>query len=405
MEEVLLLAGTRPEAVKIAPVALALADHPVLRPVIVHGGQHAGVVDQALRAFGLRPDVELDVPRPTGGQAELVAGLLPELDRVLTTREPSAVLVQGGTTTALAGALAAFWRGVPVAHLDAGLRTGDLAGPFPEEGARQAIARLAALHLAPTDDAAAALVGEGLGDRAIVVTGSTAVDAVQRTAAADLPARDPRLALLEQVLDERSERLVLVTAHRRESWGEPLERVLRAVRAVADRHPDVRVLLPAHPNPAVRSAVVDVLGGHERIVVTGPLDHSDLVRALRRAALVLTDSGGVQEEAPSFGVPVLVLRDSTERTSAVDSGSAWLVGTDPVRILAEAGWVLGARLRLPVGRNPFGDGCAATRVRGALERLVGLPDGFSAAPLPVRVPVRDPRSFLTRPGIGLSSTR
>jgi UDP-N-acetylglucosamine 2-epimerase (non-hydrolysing) len=361
VKEVVLLAGTRPEAVKIAPVALALADHPVLRPVIVHSGQHSAVVGQALRAFGLVADVELDVPRASGSQAELMARLVPEFDRVLRKRDPAVVLVQGDTTTALAGALAAFWRGIPVAHLEAGLRTGDLAGPFPEEG-------------------------EDLPDREIVVTGNTVVDAVERIALADRPARDPDLALLERVLDERSERLVLVTAHRRESWGEPLERVLRSVRAIADRHPDVRVLLPAHPNPAVRAMAHDVLGGHDRIVVTEPLDYSDLVRALRRAALVLTDSGGIQEEAPSFGVPVLVLRDTTERMAAVDAGCAWLVGTDPIRIIAEAGWVLGSRLRLPLGRNPFGDGSAASRVRGALERLVGLPSDFSTASLPLRIP-------------------
>ncbi|WP_033438452.1 non-hydrolyzing UDP-N-acetylglucosamine 2-epimerase [Saccharothrix sp. NRRL B-16314] len=386
MKEVVLLAGTRPEAVKIAPVALALADHPVLRPVIVHSGQHAGVVGPALRAFGLVADVELDVPRASGSQSELLSLLVPKFDRVLRTRAPAVVLVQGDTTTALAGALAAFWRGIPVAHLEAGLRTGDLAGPFPEEGTRQMIARIASLHLAPTDDAAAVLLDENLSDREIVVTGNTVVDAVERTALADRPARDPDLALLERVLDERSERLVLVTVHRRESWGEPLERVLHSVRAIADRHPDVRVLLPAHPNPEVRAAARDVLGGHDRIVVTEPLDYPDLVRALRRAALVLTDSGGIQEEAPSFGVPVLVLRDTTERTAAVDAGCAWLVGTDPIRILAEAGWVLGSRLRLPLGRNPFGDGSAASRVRGALERLVGLPSDFATAPLPMRIP-------------------
>ncbi|WP_447005988.1 non-hydrolyzing UDP-N-acetylglucosamine 2-epimerase [Saccharothrix isguenensis] len=386
MKEVVLLAGTRPEAVKIAPVALALADHPVLRPVIIHSGQHAGMVEQALRAFGLVVNVELDVPRLSGSQAELVARLVPEFDRVLCTRGPAVVLVQGDTTTALAGALAAFWRGIPVAHLEAGLRTGDLAGPFPEEGTRQMIARIASLHLAPTDDAAASLVGENLPDREIVVTGNTVVDAVQGIALADQPARDPALALLERVLDERSERLVLVTVHRRESWGEPLERVLRSVRAIADRHPDVRVLLPVHPNPVVRAAARDVLGGHDRIVVTEPLDYSDLVRALRRAALVLTDSGGIQEEAPSFGVPVLVLRDTTERMAAVDAGCAWLVGTDPIRIIAEAGWVLGSRLRLPLGHNPFGDGSAASRVRSALERLVGLPSDFSTSPLPLRIP-------------------
>ncbi|QQQ77491.1 UDP-N-acetylglucosamine 2-epimerase (non-hydrolyzing) [Saccharothrix sp. 6-C] len=386
MKEVVLLAGTRPEAVRIAPVALALGDHPVLRPVIVHSGPHIGLVEQALSAFGLHVDVRLDVPRTTGYRTGPRARLVAGFDRLLSGRDPAVVLVPGGTGTALAGALAAFWRGIPVAHLDAGPRGGDLVGPSPEEGAWQLIARIAALHLAPTDEDAAALVREGLADRRIVVTGSTAVDAVQRMAAADLPARDPDLAALERVLDERAERLVLVTVHRRESWGRPLTRVLHAVRAVADRHPDVRVLLPAHPDPRVRAAARAVLGGHERIVVTGPLDYADLVRALRRSALVLTDSGGIQEEAPTFGVPVLVLRDTTERVSAVEAGGAWLVGTDPIRILAEAGWVLGARLRLPRGRNPFGDGRAAFRVLDALERLVGLPGDFSNAPLPVRIP-------------------
>ncbi|MCC8243997.1 non-hydrolyzing UDP-N-acetylglucosamine 2-epimerase [Saccharothrix luteola] len=383
MKEVVLLAGTRSEAVKVAPVALALADHPVLRPVIIHSGQRNGVVEQVLSSFGLLVDVDLDVPRATGGRDELPARLVAEFDRMLRGRDPAVVLVPGDTTTALAGALAAFWRGIPVAHLEAGPGT---AGPFPEEGARRMIARIATLHLAPTDDDAAALVREGLADRRIVVTGNTVVDAVQRIAAADLPARDADLAVLETVLDERSERLVLVTVHRRESWGKPLTRVLHAVRAIADRHPDVRVLLPVHSDPRVRAAARALLGGHERIVVTGPLDYSDLVRALRRSALVLTDSGGIQEEAPTFGVPVLVLRDTTERVSAVEAGGAWLVGTDPIRIIAEAGWVLGARLRLPRGRNPFGDGRAAIRVRGALERLVGLPSDFAGASLPVRIP-------------------
>ncbi|MEU7526646.1 UDP-N-acetylglucosamine 2-epimerase (non-hydrolyzing) [Saccharothrix sp. NPDC042600] len=385
MKEVLLLAGTRPEAVKIAPVALALADHPVLRPTIVHSGQHSGMVEQALGAFDLKADVVLEVPRVTGSQAELLSRLVPAFDEVLRVRDPAVVVVQGDTTTALAGALAAFYRGIAVAHLEAGLRTGDLGGPFPEEGTRQMIARIAALHLAPTDDAASALVGEALPASDIVVTGNTVVDAVRLVAAADLPARDPVLVDLERRLDTSGGRLVLVTVHRRESWGAPLERVLHAVRALADRHPDVRVLLPVHPNPTVRTAARRVLGDHERIVVCEPLDYPDLVRALRRSSLVLTDSGGLQEEAPTFGVPVLVLRSSTERMPAVDAGCAWLVGTDVTRILAEAGWVLGSRLRLPPGRNPFGDGAAARRVRAALERLVGLPAAFSTA-LPMRIP-------------------
>ncbi|PRY35230.1 non-hydrolyzing UDP-N-acetylglucosamine 2-epimerase [Umezawaea tangerina] len=379
-KEILLLAGTRPEAVKIAPVALALADHAVLRPFIVHSGQHADMVGQALEAFGLAPDATLEVPRAGGGQAELIAGLLPRFDRVLAERAPAAVVVQGDTATTLAGALAAFWRGIPVAHLEAGLRTGDLAGPFPEEGTRQMISRIASLHLAPTDEAASALSAERPPGSDIVVTGNTVVDAVLRVAAAGLPAKDPDLAALEEELDGTGGRLVLVTVHRRESWGAPLHRVLHAVRSIADRHPDIRILLPAHPNPVVRAQVREVLGGHRGIVITEPLDYSDLVRALVRAALVLTDSGGIQEEAPSFGVPVLVLRDSTERMAAVEAGSAWVVGTDPTRILAEAGWVLGSRLRLPLGRNPFGDGLAAGRVRAALERMLGL--------VPVTKPIR-----------------
>ncbi|MFI9812333.1 non-hydrolyzing UDP-N-acetylglucosamine 2-epimerase [Saccharothrix variisporea] len=385
MKEVLLLAGTRPEAVKIAPVVLALADHPVLRPVVVHSGQHVGMVEQALEAFDLKADVVLQVPRVTGSQAELLSQLIPAVDEVLRVRDPAVVVVQGDTTTALAGAMAAFYRGIPVAHLEAGLRTGDLSGPFPEEGTRQMIARIASLHLAPTDDAATALVREALPAAEIVVTGNTVVDAVRLVAEAELPAKEPALVELEADLDASGHRLVLVTVHRRESWGAPLERVLHAVRALADRHPDVRVLVPVHPNPTVRTAVRRVLAGHERIVVCRPLDYPDLVRALRRSALVLTDSGGLQEEAPTFGVPVLVLRSTTERMPAVDAGCAWLVGTDVTRILAEAGWVLASRLRLPPGRNPFGDGTAARRVRAALERLVGLPAVFSSA-LPMRIP-------------------
>ena len=188
-----------------------------------------------------------------------------------------------------------------------------------------------------------------------------------------VPASSPDLIALERSLDTTGGRLMLVTVHRRESWGRPLMRVLNAVRSIADRHPDLHVLIPAHPNPGVREQVVSLLGGHERVVITDPLDYPDLVRVLKRAALVLTDSGGIQEEAPTFGVPVLVLRETTERMLAVDAGCAWLVGTDTTRILAEAGWVLGSRLRLPLGRNPFGDGRGAVRVCSALERLAGLP--------------------------------
>lgn len=364
---VLVLAGTRPEAIKAAPVALELAEAGRLRPLVVHTGQHGAPVGQALAPFGLEPGERLSVRRALGTQAELLSVLLPQLDDVLARREPAAVIVQGDTSTTLAGALAAFWRRVPVAHLEAGLRTGDLAAPFPEEGNRQLVSRIAALHLAPTEAAAAALRAEAPPCPEIVVTGNTVVDAAMRVAAADLPAGDGALASVEA---EPGTRLVLVTAHRRESWGAPLDRILRAVACLADEHPDIRVLLPTHPNPAVRDQVTAVVGGHPRIRVTGPLDYPDLIRALKLASLVLTDSGGIQEEAPTFGVPVLVLRDVTERPEAVDAGRAWLVGSDPHVILPRARALLADRPQWPSGENPYGDGKAAARVVDAMDRLV-----------------------------------
>jgi UDP-N-acetylglucosamine 2-epimerase (non-hydrolysing) len=369
--EVLLLAGTRPEALKAAPVALALSGHPLLRPMIVHSGQHVGMVEQALAAFDLRPDAFVPLRREIGSQAELVAGVLRRLDELIVRRHPAAVMVQGDTSTALAGALAAFWRGVPVAHLGAGLRTNDLASPFPEEGNRQMISRIAALHLAPTESAARSLLAEGVPGKRITVTGNTIVDALERVAAAKLPPRSRTLLDLEARVSADGGRIVLVTVHRRESWGAPLDRVLAAVRSMVDRHPDIHVLLPSHPNPAVQAQVTGALTGHDRVWLCEPLDYPDMVRVIRQAALVVTDSGGLQEEAPSFGVPVLVVRDNTDRTDAVDAGYAWVVGTDDTRIVAEADWLLGSHLRLPSGLNPFGDGRAGHRVVAALDRLLG----------------------------------
>jgi UDP-N-acetylglucosamine 2-epimerase (non-hydrolysing) len=384
--DVLLLAGTRPEALKAAPVALALAGHPLLRPMIVHSGQHVGMVEQALSAFDLRPDAFIPLRREIGSQAELVAGMLRRLDELIVRRHPAAVMVQGDTSTALAGALAAYWRGVPVAHLGAGLRTGDLASPFPEEGTRQMVSRIAMLHLAPTETAARALLAESVPEHRITITGNTIVDALQHVVAANLPPRSKALLELEARVQADQGRIVLVTVHRRESWGAPLDRVLAAVRSMVDRHPDVHVLLPMHPNPSVRAQVSGALQGHDRVWLCEPLDYPDLVRVLRQAALVVTDSGGLQEEAPSFGVPSLVVRDHTERAEAVDAGYAWVVGTDDTRIVAEADWLLGSHLRLPSGRNPFGDGQAGQRVVAALDRLLGT--GGVGAHTPELVAIR-----------------
>ncbi|NIH83297.1 non-hydrolyzing UDP-N-acetylglucosamine 2-epimerase [Amycolatopsis granulosa] len=385
--DIMLLAGTRPEAVKLAPLALALPGHPVLRPVIVHSGQHDGMVEQALAPFGLLVDDRLPTPvRRNGGQAELVAGLLPSLDGFLRRRSPAAVVVQGDTTTVLAGALAAFWRGIPVVHLEAGLRTHDLAAPFPEEGTRQMVSRLAALHLAPTGAAVAALLGEGVPAERIVLTGNTVVDAVEHIAARGRPAQDRALAAAELRLLEQGRRLVLVTSHRRESWGKPLQRVLSAVRDLVRRRPDVEVLFPVHPNPALRDQVTTALSGVPRITVTGPLEYPDLVRALRLATVVLTDSGGIQEEAPSFGTPVVVLRDTTERREAIDSGHARLVGTDPAAIGRATEDVLSGRWRPASPANPYGDGKAAQRAVAAIGELLAVPSRSRVLAPPEPVP-------------------
>jgi UDP-N-acetylglucosamine 2-epimerase (non-hydrolysing) len=369
--DLLLLVGTRPEAIKIAPVALELARRDNFRPVIAHSGQHPGMVEQALAPFGLRPDESLGIDRASGTQAELFAALLPTLDELLVRHAPAAMLVQGDTSTTLAGALAAFWRAVPVVHLEAGLRTRNLAAPFPEEGNRQMVARITDLHLAPTEAAAAALRAESLPRPEIVVTGNTVVDAVLHIALVDLPARSPKLAAAEALWTARGMRPVLVTVHRRESWGERLDRVLAAVVDLVNEHPDVGVLLPAHPNPAVRAQVDRAVGDHPRIQVTDPLDYPDMVRVLRRSVLALTDSGGVQEEAPSFGVPVLVLRDATERREAVDAGCAWLVGADRATIVERARQLLAAPPVFAADDNPYGDGKAAGRVCDAIEALLG----------------------------------
>ncbi|GAA3243275.1 UDP-N-acetylglucosamine 2-epimerase (non-hydrolyzing) [Pseudonocardia petroleophila] len=373
-----LVIGTRPEAVKMAPLALALRRAGVLEPVLVATGQHPTMVAQALAAFGLEPDVVCALHRTTGEQAELVAQLTPALDAVLAAGS-AAVVVQGDTTSALVGGLVAMWRRVPVVHLEAGLRSGDLAAPFPEEANRRLLGVFADLHLAPTARAADALRAEaaavGAGTERVLLVGNTVVDAVLAVAAAvdGTPVPAELAAVHEAVASGRS-RLLLVTAHRRESWGAPLDRVLAATRQVVDDHPDLVCVLPAHANPAVRAQVDAALGDHPRVVVTDPLPYPELCRLLARSALVLSDSGGIQEEAPSFGVPVVVLREVTERMEAVDAGWAQLVGTDTARIVAAAKGVLAGDHVRPVTGNPFGDGLAAQRSAAAIAWLLGLGD-------------------------------
>lgn len=367
-----IVVGTRPEAVKMAPLVAALRSFGLVRPVVVSTGQHPAMVAQALEAFGLRPDVSLGLDRRTGEQVELVSELAPALDRVLASDCSSAVVVQGDTTSALVGGLVAFWRKVPLVHLEAGLRSGDLAAPFPEEANRRLIGVVADLHLAPTRHAADALLREHVPAESVLLVGNTIVDAVLAIAADDTPFDDPRLSEVDELVAAGVADLMLVTAHRRESWGEPLDRVLAAVVQILDERPSMRCVLPAHANPAVRAQVDRALARHRHVVVTDPLPYASLCRLLARSAIVLSDSGGIQEEAPSFRVPVLVLRDVTERMEAVEGGWAQLVGTDPARIVAAAKDVLDGTYALPPGGNPFGDGTAAQRCAQAVAWMLRL---------------------------------
>jgi UDP-N-acetylglucosamine 2-epimerase (non-hydrolysing) len=353
---VLILYGTRPEAIKMAPVVAALRGRPEsLAVTVCTTGQHRGMLDQVHALFGLRPDADLDLMRPDQHPNELAGRSFAPLDALLRELAPDWMLVQGDTTTALVGALAAFHRRVRVGHVEAGLRTGDLDSPFPEEANRRIIDLLAGALFAPTARARQNLLAEGLPAERIHVTGNTGIDALHM-AAASLPRDSPAAE-------------VLVTVHRRESFGEPLERIFAALRALAARFPEVRWVLPVHPNPRVASVARERLAGLANVELHEPFDYPEMIRRMRRARLVLTDSGGVQEEAPAFGTPVLVLRDKTERPEGVAAGVARLVGTDPRRIVTEAVRLLtdpAAHAAMATPANPYGDGAAAARIAGFL---------------------------------------
>ncbi|MEU4691823.1 UDP-N-acetylglucosamine 2-epimerase (non-hydrolyzing) [Actinoplanes sp. NPDC023714] len=378
--EVHLVGGTRPEAVKLAPVALAVREAGLLEPVLLAGGPDPATVGRALAAFGLEPDISLTVERGTGSRDELLIAMVRELDELWSVRTPAAVIVQGDTTASMAGALAAFWRRIPVVHLEAGLRSGDLGSSSSEEANRRLVAQVATLHLAPTPLAAMNLLDEKIAHTDVLITGNTVVDATLAMAARRMPFET---ALLRE-REASPNRLVLVTAHRRESQGEPLDRILDAVKQLIARYPDIDVVLPGHPNPAVRGQVDAALAGVERVTITGPLPYPDRSRLLSEAYLVLTDSAGVQEEAPSFGVPALVLRDVSERAGSPTAGCAKLVGSDTARIVEEASALLDSRVRrdaMTAGGNPYGDGLAARRTAQATAALLGL------APAPEAMPV------------------
>ncbi|HTW90713.1 MAG TPA: UDP-N-acetylglucosamine 2-epimerase (non-hydrolyzing) [bacterium] len=360
--------GTRPEAIKLAPVIRELARRPQdFQPVVVVTAQHRHMLDQVLRVFDIQPDFDLDVMRPGQSLTDVTVGVLCGFERVLRRVRPDMMIVQGDTTSALAASLAAFYQRVPVGHVEAGLRTNDKYSPYPEEMSRRLISSLADLHFAPTRSARENLVREGVRPGRIRVTGNTVVDALKAI-------RRNKMKCCVSSLDGVSpeQRVILVTAHRRESFGPGFQRICRALQMLVKRNADVEVVYPVHLNPNVRKPARALLGGVPRIHLIEPLDYLAFVRLMERAYLILTDSGGVQEEAPALGKPVLVMRDVTERPEAVEAGTARLVGTDPRAIVTAAERLLcsaTAYRRMARARNPFGDGRASTRIAAALRRF------------------------------------
>jgi UDP-N-acetylglucosamine 2-epimerase (non-hydrolysing) len=364
--KVLAIAGTRPEAIKIAPVVQAMrARTGDFRPQICLTGQHRELVEHTLPIFGLTADVNLDVMTPGQSLGSLTAKVLAGLEPVLARLRPDLVLVQGDTTTTFCGALAAFYAGIPVAHVEAGLRTGDAASPFPEEINRRLVTRLATFHFAVTADAATHLRQEGIPDSRLWITGNTGIDAILKTTR--LLTEGAIASELPIVLDA-CRKLVLVTAHRRENIHSGLREIALGVRRLAERT-DVQIVLPVHPNPQVRAVLENALADHERIHLINPLPYVAFVEMMRRAYLILSDSGGIQEEAPALGKPVLVLRDTTERTEAISSGASRLVGPRADSIVKHANELLNCRTTYAAMARPravYGDGHASERICEAI---------------------------------------
>jgi UDP-N-acetylglucosamine 2-epimerase (non-hydrolysing) len=365
--KVLFVFGTRPEAIKLCPVLLHLRSRPLeFKARVCVTGQHRQMLDQVLSVFGVQPDHDLDLMLPGQTLFQSTSRVLAALEGVLKVEQPDIVLVQGDTTTTLCGALAGFYARVPVGHVEAGLRTGDKAEPFPEEMNRVLAGRLADLHFAPTASAARNLIAEGVDQARITVTGNSGIDAVLyvrdglesgRLIAEGLPTLNPL------------KKLIVVTAHRRESFGEGFEHICAALARLA-RRPDVQIVYPVHRNPNVQEPVNRRLAGLPNILLIDPLEYVQFVDLMRRAYLLITDSGGIQEEGPSLGKPVLVMRDKTERPEAVEAGTVKLVGADEEEIVAGACQLLEnpkTYERMSRVHNPYGDGCTSTRIADAIR--------------------------------------
>ncbi|MFQ5796096.1 MAG: non-hydrolyzing UDP-N-acetylglucosamine 2-epimerase [Candidatus Bipolaricaulia bacterium] len=379
---VLTVFGTRPEAIKMAPVVRELENHPDrIKSAVCVTAQHREMLDQVLDLFDIQPDIDLDLMQPDQILPELTAQVVSAMTRILDRERPDRILIQGDTTTVMATALAAFYLKIPVGHVEAGLRTQDRYNPFPEEINRRIVSTLASYHFAPTPAAGQTLLGEGVDPNTIFVTGNTVVDALYWILKRPLSEQSKKLLQDLGLTDpdsvgavEHPVRLILVTAHRRESFGHPFESLCRGLRVVVERNPDVLLVYPVHLNPRVRDPVQRILSGHQRIRLIEPLPYEPFVRLMNASYLVLTDSGGIQEEAPVLGKPVLVLRQETERSEAIAAGVAKLVGTDEERIVAETERLLhneAAYQAMVKAESLFGDGHAARRIVKVLLKLVG----------------------------------
>jgi len=357
--------GTRPDAIKMAPVVRELLGHrPQVETILVSTGQHREMLEQALHAFDLKADHDLSIMRHGQTLAEVTARALGGLDDAFSKIGPDYVVAQGDTTSTLCASLAAFYRRIPFGHVEAGLRTESIDNPFPEEFNRRVSGLIASHHFAPTNWAARNLLAEGKPPASVFVTGNTGIDAVLQVAG-----RHPQDWFPE------SKRILLLTTHRRENWGEPQRRIAESARKLIESRPDLDLVVPMHKNPQVREVLTRVLDGHPRIHLIEPPDYAPFVKLMQRSTLILTDSGGVQEEAPAFGVPVLVLRETTERPEGVDAGAARLVGTDGDAILREAGRILdnpAEHAQMARVASPYGDGRAAARIRSVVLRSLGI---------------------------------
>ncbi|OLT42040.1 UDP-N-acetylglucosamine 2-epimerase [Serinicoccus sp. CNJ-927] len=369
--------GTRPEAIKVAPVVKAIGANGDLSSVTVVTGQHREMLDQVNEVFGITPDHDLDVFAHGQTLNVLMARVFCGLDPVLEDQRPDALLVQGDTSTVAAASIAAFYRQIPVVHLEAGLRSGNILSPFPEEANRKITTQVARLHLAPTATSKANLLAENVDPDTVAVTGNTVIDALLHTVGEHIPFSDPRLRDIE----DSGRRVLLVTTHRRENWGGAMEGVGRALRRLAERYPDTAIIMPAHRNPIVREAILPQVENLDNVLVTEPMPYGEFTRLMSLATVVLTDSGGVQEEAPSLGKPVLVMRENTERPEAVEAGTVRLIGTDEERIVDQVSTLFddsSAFESMARAVNPYGDGKAAGRCVAAIKQMFGsgerLPD-------------------------------